>query len=438
MDDSRRSLTTRASIRRGVTICLAMSACTLLVTGTAAAQPAEPPKRSPAVLVHWNEVAERTLAGDPTKAQPGNIYLMGVLHAAVYDAVVGIGGRYEPYAFRARAPRGASIDAAVAAAAHGFLVRYAPYATANLDTELAATLARIPDGPAERDGIAYGKKVVDHLIAARADDGYQAPILFTKAPAPGVWRPTPPAFAPMVDPWLGFVRPLLVKSATQFAPGPPPALSSAQYTRELNEVKARGSKTSTVRTPEETSSALFFSGSLLFQWNAMLRDQTAIRDLDVIDAARMFAAVDMSQADSYITVWKAKYDHGFWRPVTAIHQADTDGNPDTVADPAWEPLVTTPAYPEWTSGYNALTAVSTGGIEKLFGPNRFTMNLASSAAPGTIRRFDSGGAVRAEVVEARILQGIHYRSADEASRDLGLALVHWALNHNFRPVRRGC
>ena len=386
------------------------------------------------MLVRWNEVAEKTLAGDTTKLQPGNVYLMGVLHAAVYDAVVGIGGRYEPYSFRGRAPKGASIDAAVATAAHRILVHYAPYATANLDTELAKTLAAIPDGKAKTDGIAFGSKVADNMLALRAGDGYQAPITYDRAPAPGIWRPTPPGFVPMFDPWLGFAKPLVIRSAAQFAPGPPPALTSAQYTRDYNEVKARGSKTSTVRTPEETASATFFSGSLLFQWNAMLRDQAVIRDLDVIDAARMFAAVDVAQADVYITVWRAKYDHAYWRPITAINLGDTDGNPDTAADPAWEPMVTTPAYPEWTSGYNSLTAVSTGGIERLFGARRFTMNVASSAVPGTIRHYDSAPALRAEVVEARILQGIHFRSADEASRDLGLRLIDWVLSRHFRPV----
>jgi hypothetical protein len=409
-----------------------------LAHGTASAAPyaPRPPAPDGAVIAQWNQVAVTTLLGDTTKAQPGNIFLMGIVHAAVYDAVVGIEGRYEPYRYRARAPRGASSPAAAAAAAHKILVTYAPYATATLDAALAASLAQVPDGDGKTRGVDYGNRVADNLIALRANDGRNNPaVQFTQTPAPGVWRPTPPALAPMTDPWLAFVTPLLVRSATQFGPtAPPPALTSAQYTRDYNEVKALGSKTSTQRTPEQTATAMFYSGSLLVQWNATLRDQAAVRHLDIADAARMFAAIDMSQADIYLTVWRAKYVYGYWRPITAINLGDTDGNPDTVADPAWEAVIATPAYPEYTSGYNALTGTVTGGLEKLFGKKDLNLTLISSAVPD-VRHYDSGAAVRDDVVNARIWLGIHFRTADEQSRDMALRLVAWTIDCNFRPVR---
>ena len=146
----------------------------------------------------------------------------------------------------------------------------------------------------------------------------------------------------MVSPWLGFVTPLLVRSATQFAPPPPPALTSARYTRDFNEVKAFGSATSTVRTPAQTDTALFFSSNPLVMFNAALRDQVTLRHLDIVDAARMFAATDMSIADAIISVWHAKYVDGTWRPITAINLADTDNNPATDPDPSWVPLLPNP------------------------------------------------------------------------------------------------
>jgi hypothetical protein len=175
--------------------------------------------------------------------------------------VVGVEGRYEPYRFHDRAPRGTSATAAAAAAAHRILETYSPYAQTALDAALAASLAGIPDGPGKTNGVAFGERVARDLIDARIGDGRNAPVQFTTPPAPGVWRPTPPAFAPMAAPWLGGVTPLLVRSATQFGPPPPPALTSRRYTRDFAEVKAFGSATSTVRTADQTDAARFFSGN---------------------------------------------------------------------------------------------------------------------------------------------------------------------------------
>jgi hypothetical protein len=316
---------------------------------------------------------------------------MAFVQAAVYNAVVGIEGRYEPYRFHAHAPRGASAQAAAVAAAHQVLVTYSPYAQADLDQAYAASLAQIPDGKAKTRGIAFGTRAAEHLIRLRAHDGRNAPIEFTRPPAPGVWRPTPPGLLPMSAPWLGFVTPLLARSATQFAPPSPPALTSARYTRDFNEVKALGSATSTERTPAQTDTARFFSGSALVQYNAALRDQVRVRDLDIVDAARMFAAVDMSVADSIISVWHAKYVYGYWRPIMAINLAATDGNPATVADPTWTPLLVTPPYPDYPSGYNVVNATVSQGIEDVFRTRHLRLTLISTAVPGVQRFYDSAG-----------------------------------------------
>jgi hypothetical protein len=408
----------------------------ILTAGTATAATARSPAWAddPAVISEWNAIAVATLAGDTTKQPIEDILYMGFVQAAVYNAVVGVEGRYAPYQFHAHAPRGASAQAAAVAAAHQVLVTYVPSAQATLDADYAASLAQIPDGKAKTQGIAFGTRAADSVIRLRAHDGRNAPIFFTQLPAPGVWRPTPPLFLPMSAPWLGFVTPLLVHSATQFAPPAPPALTSARYTRDFNEVKALGSDNSTERTADQTSTARFFSGSALVQFNAALRDQVSVRQLDIAAAARMFAAADMSVADALITVWHAKYVYGFWRPITAINLADTDGNPATSPDPSWVPLVATPNYPEYPSGYSAYTSTESHALENLFATRHLQMTLISTAVPGTQRFYDSGSALRQDVVDARVWLGIHFRTADTASRDLGEQLAAWTLDHYFQPV----
>jgi hypothetical protein len=417
-------------------VAAAILLATLAGDAATAATPTTMAADDPTVISDWNEIAVTTLLGDTTKQLVGDFLYMGFVQAAVYDAVVGVEGRYAPYRFHAHAPHGTSAQAAAVAAAHKVLVTYVPSAQASLDAAYAASLAKLPDGKAKTRGIAFGTRAADHLIRLRANDGRNAPILFTQPPAPGVWRPTPPGLLPMSAPWMGFVRPLLVRSATQFAPPPPPALTSARYTRDFNEVKALGSLTSTERTEAQTSTAQFFSGNALVQYNTALRDQVTVRDLDIVDAARMFAAIDMSLADAEISVWYAKYVDGFWRPITAINLAETDGNPATVADPTWVPLLTTPPYPDYPSGYNVVNSTVSHGLEDLFRTRHLRLTLISTAVPGVQRHYDSGRALRRDVVDARVWLGIHFRFADTASRDLGRRLTAWTLDHYFRPLHR--
>jgi hypothetical protein len=405
-----------------------------LATGTAsAATPTTMGADDPTVVNDWNALAVTTLAGDTTKTPVEHLLYMAFVHAAVYDAVVGVEGRYEPYRFHAHASRGTSAQAAAVAAAHRVLVTYVPSAQATLDAAYAASLAQLPDGEAKTQGIDFGTRAADNLIRLRAHDGRNAPILFTQAPAPGVWRPTPPALAPMVTPWMGFVTPLLVHSPTQFPPPPPPKLTSARYTRDFNEVKALGSATSTERTAAQTSTALFYSGLANVQFQAMLRDQVTVRDLDIVDAARMFAAADMSAADTIISVWHAKYTDGTWRPSTAINLADTDNNPATAPDPSWVPLRPDPAYPEYPSGYNGFAAAVTRGLEKVFHTRRLQLTVTSTAVPD-VRHYDTGRALRQDVVDGRMWLGVHFRFGDTASRDMGLRLTDWTLDRYFQPV----
>ena len=410
--------------RRLWSLATALLLVLAVVPATGGTASAKPPASDPKVISDWNAIAVNTMVGDTTKTGHPQVFLyLGFVQAAVYDAVVGIDRRYAPYAFQDRAPHPASTQAAAVAAAHRVLVTYFAYAQSTLDAAYAASLAQIPDGKAKTNGIAFGIRAADNLIALRAHDGRDEPIFFTQPPAPGVWRPTPPAFLSMFDPWLGFVTPLLVHSATQFAPPPPPTLTSDLYTRDFTEIKDYGSKTSTARTAEQTATALFFSGNALVQFNATLRDQATVRHLDIAQAARMFAAARHEHRRRDHHRWHAKYVYGLWRPITAVNLAETDGNPATTADPTWVPLVTTPAYPEYSSGYNSVTATTTGALEQLFHTRQLNLTLISTAVPNVTRHYDTGGAVRADVVDARVWLGFHFRFADIASRNLCLQLV---------------
>ena len=417
-----------------ITVLGAVLVAATLLTAPARASTAAPADEIPSVISDWNSIALTTLTGDVSKAPQEGFLYVAFVQAAMYDAVVGIKGRYRPYRFDAHAPRHTSATAAAATAAHTILVTYSPYATPALDADLATSLAQVPDGTPKTNGIAFGELAAQNIIDLRANDGRNAPILFTKPSAPGVWRPTPPGFLPMAVPWMGQVTPLLVRDAQQFAPPPPPTLTSTRYTHDFAEVQTYGSATSTVRTPAQSATALFFSGNVLVQMNAAERDQAARRHLNIVDAARMFAAVDMTMCDALITTWQAKLVYGFWRPITAIQLADTDGNPATSPDPTWTPLLTTPNYPDYTSGYNAEIASSSRALEELFGAGRLNLSLISTAVPGATRHYDDADALRTDVVNARIWLGIHFRFADIGARNLGTGLASWTLHHYFQPI----
>jgi hypothetical protein len=395
----------------------------------------------PAVISEWNEIAQKTLLADTTKAVPADFLYMGFVHAAVYNAVVGIQGRYEPYDFPTRGPKGASPQAAAIAAAHKILVTYSPEAQhADLNTFYTSSLAKIADSEAKTQGITFGKLAADTLITQRKDDGRNANISFNKPPAPGVWRPTPAPntpfdMGPFAVPWLGSVTPLLVESGAQFGePGPPPELKSGGYAKEFNEVKALGSAASTQRTTQQTNIAKFYSGNALVQLNAALRDQVTVRQLDIVDAARMFGAVNMSMADSMISIWHSKMTYGFWRPITAIQQAGDDSNSATAPDPTWQPLLPTPPYPDYVSGYSGLMGAFARGLRQTFHTQDLQLSLTSTAVPDVKRTYDSEKAVCQDVVDARVWLGIHFRSADVRGAKMGQQVADWALDHYFKPV----
>ena len=432
MDTSR----SRSRSVLGTLAALLLLALTAVAGPTATAGSQPPPAADPAAVRDWNAIATDTISTNlgPTRPSGQAVMWHGFVSAAVYNAVVGIQGRYAPYKWRARGPSSASPEAAAVTAAHHVLVAYFPASRTTLDAAYADSLARIPDGTAKTQGVAFGVRAADHLIALREGDGRFATVEFTMPPAPGVWRPTPPAYLPFIDTWLGKLRPMVLTSPAQFRPGRPPALSSARYARDVNEVKVMGARTGSPRTPQQTETALFFGGSLVVQLQSAFRDYTARHQLGIADTARMFAAANASATDAVVTAWNAKLHYGFWRPITAIQLADTDGNPATEADPQWQPLLITPPHPDYLSGHTTVAGAVTRTLTGILGTAHLDLNV-SSEATGTTRHYDDGVRFNEDMINARVWAGIHFRTADVTGCHAGNRIGAWTLTHYFQPLR---
>jgi hypothetical protein len=428
-----------------------LAACAALAAFLAVlhAQPAigaqPPPAADPAVIPAWNAIAVSTIAGPaPNGAGKANVEAFlwfAYVQAAVYNAVNGISGEYELYEWNAKAPKGASPQAAAAVAAHAVLMEYfgsgdfanSETIAANLNGALATSLGQIPDGVPKEQGVRYGERAAERLVELRADDGRFAPIVFNPPLAPGVWRPTPPAMAPFFGPWLGQVDPFVLNSPSQFDPGPPPPIASDLYVEEFEEVRDYGVNVGSLRSAEQTQTALFFSDVGVGPLQAGLRDLVTRRGLDISDSARLFAAVDLSMADTAIAVWNAKFHYGWWRPITAIREADTDGNPDTAAVPGWTPLLVTPPYPDWPSGLCGVFGAASTALTQLNADGRVDLNLTSAAA-GVTRHYDIAASIQQDAIDARVFSGIHFRTADEVAIVIGTQVATWALDHHFAPA----
>ncbi|WP_236242589.1 vanadium-dependent haloperoxidase [Streptomyces sp. CC228A] len=393
-----------------------------------AASAADPPSAPRAVIVTWARLAADT--GDPggRLTAPEEALWQGLVSAAMYNAVVGVEGRYEPYKWQARGPRGASAEAAAATAAHDVLLHYFPSAAGKLKAAHTASLAAVPDGEAEDRGVEFGRRAARHVIRLHpgtprgAEPAYPA--------APGSWRPTPPAHEPFGSAWLGRLRPLLLDRADRFRPPPPPALTSEVYTADFAEVKSYGARTGSRRSPQQTATALFFTKLDL---QGALADRAERFDLDLVDTARLYAAVNTVQADAVIAAWEAKLHYGTWRPVTAIREADTDGNPHTAPDPAWEPLLKTPAHPDYLSGHTTAAGALTRTLTLLSGSPRLDLTVTSVTARKT-RHYTYARDYDQDVVDARVWAGIHTRTADLAGTATGRKVAAWALTRYFRPL----
>ena len=443
------------ALRAGVLAALmALIALIALAAAPGEARATAPPQSSNTVR-EWNLHAVNALINAPTAPIPGagqapqvSELHLAMVQGAVYDAVNAIDRGHQPYlAGLPRAPRSASQEAAVATAAHDVLVGLGiglvpPLAQVlrdRLDALYADALADIPDGTAKSGGIAAGAASAAAMLEARATDGRYVPFSFTVGDNAGQWRPTPPGFASDPFAWVARVEPFLLESPSQFRTKGPRALPSRAYAREYNEVKNLGGPTlGSPRSAEQEAVAQFYNVNPVELFNRTFRVISKAEGLTLAEEARLFAMLNMAGADGLINCWDDKAFWSFWRPITAIHEGDDDGNPGTAGDTGWTPLIATPPYPEHSSGYNCTSSSYMHTAKAFFGRNKVAFSVVRVVAgvPDVTRTYERFTDVVDDTIDARVYQGIHFRAADVQGARIGKRVAHWLGRHYFKPVKR--
>jgi hypothetical protein len=387
-------------------------------------------------VTEWNQNASTALMVTAAQGPQLSVPNMAMVHGAVYDAVNAIDGAYVGYLLTSRvATPSDSKEAAAATAAYKMLSHLAPTQQATFDAQYAASLMGIPDGSSKTRGIAVGNAAAAAMIAARTDDGRFGSFRFAVGSLPGQWRPVPPALVNDPNGWLKDVRPFLLQSGSQFLSEGPLALASRKYAHEFDEVKTYGSATSSARSADQTHMARYWAENPPLTWTRIFRTISAQQGLSLADNARLFAMLYLTAADALIAVWNDKAHYSFWRPITAIREAGTDGNPHTVADPAWLPLIGSPPYPENASGHSALSGSIVATFHDFFGTDRIGWTDTNNA--GLTRSFTRFSQAIDEVVDARVWSGIHFRTADEQGAKIGRQVAHYRNGHFFERVHGG-
>ncbi len=449
--------------RRAVGAVVALAAAGALTDVDFAAPPAA---TKPTEVLKWNRIAVSTLLQPPLGTLPppaggapsaAQLHL-GMTQGAVYDAVNAIEPKhYRPYLLKRRFAATASEEAAVATAAYEVLssiVRGVPQAVAFpnrqalLDALSAAyddSLEDVDDSPFKAQGIAAGHAAAEAMIAARAGDGRYGPSLWRGAPngdlnqiPVGHWSPVLPNGTVVLDPtpWVGGVRPFLIESASQFRTPGPNELTSAAYTADYNEVKALGGDgvvTSTARTPDQTRTALFWTGAGGPFWSVAERDLIEDHHIDLADSARLLAMTNLTAADASINCWSDKYHFDLWRPWNAIARAADDGNPATLPEAGWTPLRSAP-YPEHPSGHMCLDGAHMGALQLFFGTDEIAFDVSSFVVTDHPNHYDRFSQPLHEIENARVWAGLHFRTADVQGEQLGLNVANYMGEHYFQPV----
>jgi hypothetical protein len=426
-------------------------AVALVAAETRNASAALPPGNT---VAQWNKIAEDTVVGSGAFQPEGFLY-MAYVSAAVYDAVVSIEGGFQPYGAAITAPAGASTDAAVVEAAYQTLVHYFPSQAGALASLHSEALALIPDGVAKSDGQDVGMAAATNIISGRAGDGRMTPIGVTSAfptlaPAPGVWRLTPPFAAPQT-PWVANVEPFVLQSLGQFLPDPPPSLQSEEWVDAFDEIKAYGAANSIVRTDEQTRVARFYAANVVRQYNRVGRD-LAGGSSSLIETARLAAMINLVGADALMSAMHAKYHYLFWRPVTAVDPAAVtadgfgpvpgydDGNAATAEQTGWRPLLMTPNHPEYPAAHGVITSAMAEVFSSFLGTNQIDLDLHGFDAAGpagnlnAVRHFDMPNDLRSEIIDARLWAGLHYRFSSVAGVVLGRKVAKYDLRHALQPT----
>lgn len=396
-------------------------------------------------VTDWNNtaitaaLAASQVTAPGSSSQPGSILYLAYVHLAMYDAVNAIDHRFQSYGPDISAPADASREAAVIEAAYRMLVQLFPDQASILTTQYDAALAVIPNGAPKTDGMLAGLTAANSIIALRTGDGRGATVPYTwpSVPTPGVWIPTPPAFAAPALPWLGKMIPFTMNSPSEFRPDPPYALTSTEWAEDYNQVKALGAVNSVVRTPEQTEIALFWTDHVGSQYGRAFRALAVARNLDVSDTARLFATLYTSGADAAIGCWDAKYHYSFWRPVTAILNGGIDGNRRTIPDPSWNPLLSTPNHPEYPSAHGCVTGSYATALKNFFRTPNVTL-VVTSAVTNTTHTFTNTKDWEKEVEYARIYAGFHYHNSVVQGAVLGKKVSDKVARDYFQPLSKHC
>ena len=417
-------------------LTIAILLCTQFVIGAFAR-----PTPGEDVVLQWNRVlmeTVRTPGQHPATIMPVRSYAM--MHAAMFDAVNSIDGSYTAYVADVPGSKNASIEAAAAQAAHDVLASLYPTRVVVLDAELAASLEGIDEYRAQQ-GIRVGQIVAEKILAARANDGWTAvPPSYSLPSTPGNWQPVPPTNTPATFTHYPSVQPFAISSATQFAPAPPPAMTSAQYTAALNEVKEIGSATSTTRTADQTLVARLWANvntptNFLFVWNNVARTVSESRGISTVEKARLFALTNISLHDALQTAFASKFQYGLWRPTTAIRRADEDGNPDTIADPAWTSLIGTPPYPSYAGNMATIGTSQSTVLAMFFGRDDIGFSHTWEGAGGATRQYQGFSAMANEQERARVWGGIHFTFDNVAGQSIGRSVGAYVFQNIMQPRR---
>jgi hypothetical protein len=384
---------------------------TLLTSVFAAALLAAPARGD--VIMDWNAKAD-AIAAEKRTATPTHGRGLAILHVAMFEAVNAVERRYAPYKLNLTADRNTSKEAAAAAAGYDILLSLYPDQKADLDAALAKSLAGIPEGESKEKGLALGKKAAADTIALRANDGATIQESYRPVTRPGVYIPT----ATVISSTVGAMTPWVMTSASQFRPAAPPALDSETWTRDLDEIRELGARNSTKRTAEQTTIGRFWFPTGARSYNPIVHQVAKAKQLDLLDSARLFALVSMAGIDAYIAVFDAKFHYNFWRPITAIRNADQTGNPATPRDASWLPLGDTPMHPEYPCAHCITSGAVSTVLQAVVG-DAVEITLTSPTAPGVTRRWTRLQDYRDEVSEARIWAGFHYRFSADIGKEMG-------------------
>jgi hypothetical protein len=394
------------------------------------------------VVLRWNRVLMETVRtpGAHPSATIFPVRSFAMMHAAMFDAVNSIDRSFTPYLIEARVRRRASIDAAAAQAAHDVLVSLYPARQAIFAAELQNSLEGISLIRAI-EGIRVGQSVAARMLQFRQNDGWTVtPPAYVLPPLPGNWQPTPPANANPTFTHYPAVLPFATMNGTHFAPNPPPALTSAEYARDFNEVKEIGAVNSATRTAEQTLTAQLWANigtptSFFIVWNNVARTIAISRNNSTVENARLFALLNIAHHDALQTSFASKYVHGLWRPVTAIRRADEDGNAATAPDPNWSSLIPAPPYPSYAGNMAAIGTSQSTILALFFGRDDIMFQHTWEGTPGVTRSYPGFTAMADEEANSRLYGGIHFRFDNVAGQSIGRNVANYVFLNYMKPQR---